>query len=110
VIEGGPDNYENPTVVTPAMFVANTIPGSKLALFYKANKAESTANREMVVPAGGVLGGGSSINYLTYSRAQKSDFDGWGLKGWTGDDMLHYVKKARPGSRSVCVDIFQSKD
>ncbi len=49
----------------------------------------------MVVPSGGVLGGGSSINLLTYSRAQKSDLDAWGAPGWTADELVPYMKKVR---------------
>jgi hypothetical protein len=64
VIEGGPDNYENPAVVTPAMFLTNLAPDSKTALFYQAVKSEHLADREVVVPSGGTLGGGSSINFM----------------------------------------------
>ncbi|XDG07775.1 hypothetical protein ABKA04_007390 [Annulohypoxylon sp. FPYF3050] len=64
VIEGGGNNYNDPTIVNP-----------------------------VVVPSGGVLGGGSSINFLTYSRAQRSDFDSWKTPGWSAEEMLPYMKK-----------------
>lgn len=64
VIEVGQDNYENPVVVIPAMFLANLAPGSKTALFYKAKKSNALAGREVIVPSGGTLGGGSSINFM----------------------------------------------
>lgn len=37
---------------------------------------------------GGVLGGGSSINFMMYTRAQGVDFDSWNTEGWTAKDML----------------------
>jgi len=52
-------------------------PGSKTTLFYKARKNEHLNGREAIVPAGGVLGGGSSINFMMYTRAQGIDFDSW---------------------------------
>jgi choline dehydrogenase-like flavoprotein len=45
------------------------------------------------VPAGGVLGGGSSINLMMYSRAQRSDWDAWQTPGWSADEMIPYLKK-----------------
>lgn len=46
-----------------------------------------------VVPCGGVLGGGSSINVLMYTRPQRLDFDSWKTPGWTAEDMLPLLKK-----------------
>jgi alcohol oxidase len=64
VIEGGLNNYEHPAVVTPAMFLSHLAPGSKTALFYQAVKSDHLAGREVIVPCGGILGGGSSINFM----------------------------------------------
>jgi choline dehydrogenase-like flavoprotein len=50
-------------------------------------------SRALVVPSGGVLGGGSSINLLTYSRAQAVDYDAWEMEGWSSKDVLPYLKK-----------------
>ena len=93
VIERGQDNYDMPMVVHPAMLLFGSSPGATTAIHYTAKKNEHTANRELAMPSGGVLGGGSSVNYLTYSRPQRSDFDSWGVKGWGGEDMLPYLKK-----------------
>ncbi|KAI8947538.1 GMC oxidoreductase [Xylaria longipes] len=93
VIEGGPDNYGNPAVVTPAMFLANIAPGSKTAIFYQARKSDKLAGREVIVPSGGTLGGGSSINFMMYTRAQRDDFDSWKTPGWTADDIYPFLKK-----------------
>lgn len=42
---------------------------------------------------GGILGGGSSINFMMYTRAQGIDFDSWETEGWTAEDMLPLCKK-----------------
>ncbi|KAK4122315.1 GMC oxidoreductase [Parathielavia appendiculata] len=93
VIEGGQNNANNPTIMHPAYFLAHLAPGSTTNLFYKAKKSPAVADRELILPSGGVLGGGSSTNFMMYSRAQKSDFDSWAVPGWSGADMLPYLKK-----------------
>jgi alcohol oxidase len=42
---------------------------------------------------GGLLGGGSSINFMMYTRAQGVDFDSWKTKGWTAHDLLPLARK-----------------
>ena len=93
VIEGGQNNFQDPSIIHPVLFFGNLQPENKKALFYKSKKEKAIAGRELVVPAGGVLGGGSSINILMYSRAQRHDFDSWKTPGWSADDMVPYWKK-----------------
>ncbi|KAI1810610.1 GMC oxidoreductase [Poronia punctata] len=93
VIEGGMDNFQNPAVVTPAMFPVNIMPDSKTALFYKAVKSDQLSGREVIVPCGGILGGGSSINFMMYTRAQRDDFDSWETPGWSTDELFPFIKK-----------------
>jgi alcohol oxidase len=92
VIEGGTNN-DMPTIALPALFLTHLMPTSKTNIFYKANKEKQLANRELIVPSGGVLGGGSSTNLMMYSRAQRSDFDSWKVPGWSADEMLPYLKR-----------------
>lgn len=42
---------------------------------------------------GGLLGGGSSINFMMYTRAQGIDFDSWATEGWAAKDMLPLCRK-----------------
>lgn len=48
-------------------------------------------------PRGKVLGGSSSINYLTYIRGSRQDYDEWaanGCDGWSYEDLLPYFLKS----------------
>ncbi|OTB04677.1 hypothetical protein M426DRAFT_11312 [Hypoxylon sp. CI-4A] len=94
VIESGPDNYNVPTITNPIFLFTHIFPNSTTAIFYKAGRETGVADREVVAPSGGVLGGGSSVNFLTYSRAQRLDFDPWKTPGWSADDMLPYLRKS----------------
>lgn len=64
VIEGGQDNYNVPNIIHPLLLHQHLLPTSKTTLFYKAKASEHLAGRESIVPSGGTLGGGSSINFM----------------------------------------------
>ncbi|KAK5674946.1 hypothetical protein LTS10_012358 [Elasticomyces elasticus] len=93
MIEGGENNAGNPLVHHPALFPTHLTPASKTMVWYKANKSEHLAGREYMLPAGGLLGGGSSVNAMLYSRPNKGDFDAWDTPGWSTADMLPYMRK-----------------
>ncbi|KFZ17325.1 hypothetical protein V501_01793 [Pseudogymnoascus sp. VKM F-4519 (FW-2642)] len=93
LIEGGKNNYNEAKVVNPALFLEHLAPGGKTAIFYEGKKSEALAGRELIIPSGGILGGGSSINFMMYTRAQRCDFDLWKSLGWSADEMLPFMKK-----------------
>lgn len=93
LIEAGSNNHGDPTVTTPFLFVSHLAPGSKTVTVLKGNKSEFLGDREPVVQTARMLGGGSSVNMLMYSRAQRSDFDAWQTPGWSSDDLLPYMRK-----------------
>ncbi|KAK3328178.1 alcohol oxidase-like protein [Cercophora scortea] len=93
VIEGGANNYNVPTIVNPVFYLSNIVPGSKTAIFYQGNKSAALADREPIVPSGGTLGGGSSINFMMYTRAQRDDYDSWKTPGWSSEEVLPFLKK-----------------
>ncbi|KAH6629384.1 alcohol oxidase-like protein [Boeremia exigua] len=93
VIEGGANNKDVASIVYPVFYLQNLLPTQKTALFYKGNKSKQLADREPIVPCGGTLGGGSSINFMMYTRAQREDFDSWNTEGWSADEMLEQMKK-----------------
>ncbi|KAJ4291645.1 hypothetical protein N0V90_009540 [Kalmusia sp. IMI 367209] len=93
VVERGPNN-EIPTVETPAAFFSHLAPDSKTAFFNVSKPSPDVGDRALVVPSAAILGGGSSINFMMYSRAQRCDFDAWKTPGWSADDLLPYIKKS----------------
>lgn len=95
VIEGGPDNANNPNVTIPSLFRFNLAPGSTTSTAVVGQPEGQLAGRAIPVLSGAVLGGGSSVNALAYARGQASDFDAWNTKGWSADELLPFLKKVR---------------
>ncbi|KAH8882012.1 alcohol oxidase [Thozetella sp. PMI_491] len=93
VIERGPNNQNVDKVVRPALLLENIAPGSNSAIFYKGNKAPQLNDREPIVPTGGILGGGSSINFMIYTRPPRCDFDSWNSPGWSADELIPFSNK-----------------
>jgi len=59
-------------------------------------------NREVWYPQAKVLGGGSSINAMIYTRGARSDYDEWaalGCDNWGYDKVLPYFKKSEGNQR-----------
>lgn len=67
VIEQGPNNHAAPEVVHPALYPRNLMTTSKYTLFWQGNQSKFLADRKPIVPSGGTLGGGSSINWMVGS-------------------------------------------
>ncbi|KAI9691302.1 MAG: hypothetical protein M1820_009765 [Bogoriella megaspora] len=93
VIEHGANNFNDPTIIHPGFWLRHIMPDSKTAAVHTAKKSDYLAGREVTVPVGRILGGGSSINFMTYTRGQRSDFNHWKMPGWKADDMLPYLRK-----------------
>ncbi len=58
-------------------------------------------NRICHQPRGKTLGGSSSINAMIYIRGTRADYDGWGLPGWTWNDVLPIFKRAEDNERGA---------
>ncbi|RFU28325.1 hypothetical protein B7463_g8018, partial [Scytalidium lignicola] len=93
VLEHGVNTRDDLSVINPAAYLSHVAPGSTKATFYVSKPSPALAGREAVVPIGQCLGGGSSINFMVYSRPQKIDFDDWNTEGWSGKDMIPFLKK-----------------
>ena len=93
LIEGGENNYNNPWVYRPGIFPRNMKLDSKTATFYESNPSEHLNGRSAIVPAAHILGGGSSINFMMYTRASASDYDDFKTPGWTTKDLLPLMQK-----------------
>lgn len=72
IVEQGINNLNVPSVVRPAMFLNHLAPGSTTSKSYTGRPSEHLAGRAPVVPVGNILGGGSSINFMMYTRASRS--------------------------------------
>ena len=52
---------------------------------------EGLGGRKLPWPRGKVLGGTSALNFMTWNRASRQDYDAWealGNRGWGWDDLL----------------------
>ncbi|KAH0542706.1 hypothetical protein FGG08_002941 [Glutinoglossum americanum] len=93
VVESGINTKNNPQIIHPAYFPSNLVPDTKTAFFYKGKPSEHIAGRAPIVPTGACLGGGSSINYMMYTRGQAIDYDSWDTEGWSAKDLIPLFRK-----------------
>jgi choline dehydrogenase-like flavoprotein len=86
---GGSDR--NMLIRMPAGFV-KLLGVQKYMWFYQSTPQEQLGGRAPAMPAGRVVGGGSSVNAMVYIRGQSSDYDEWaeatGDEGWRYDSLL----------------------
>jgi choline dehydrogenase len=92
VIEsGGPDDA--PTIANPSIWFYNV--GGPLDYHLPITPSPQLNNRNFYMALGHVLGGGTSINAMVWTRGMQRDFDGWannGAKGWAFADVLPVFK------------------
>jgi len=100
LIEGGENNLNNPWVFRPGIYPRNMKLDSKTASFYYSRPSEWLDGRRAVVPCAHILGGGSSINFMMYTRASASDYDDFQAKGWTTKELIPLMKKHETYQRS----------
>ncbi|KAI9805756.1 MAG: Alternative oxidase, mitochondrial precursor [Piccolia ochrophora] len=93
LIEAGENNLNNPWVYRPGIYPRNMKLDSKTATFYYSRPSEWLSGRRAVVPCAHILGGGSSINFMMYTRASATDYDDFQAKGWTTKELLPLMKK-----------------
>ncbi|EDU44656.1 choline dehydrogenase [Pyrenophora tritici-repentis Pt-1C-BFP] len=100
LIEAGENNLNNPWVFRPGIYPRNMKLDSKTASFYYSRPSEWLDGRRAVVPVAHILGGGSSINFMMYTRASASDYDDFQAKGWTTKELIPLMKKHETYQRS----------
>jgi choline dehydrogenase len=92
VIESGPAEAA-PTISNPSIWFYNV--GSPLDFGLPIKPAPQVNNRGFNMALGHVLGGGSSINAMVWTRGMERDYDSWadnGAKGWAFKDVLPMFK------------------
>lgn len=93
LVEAGESNLNNPWVFRPGIYPRNMKLDSKTATFYYSRPSEWLGGRRAVVPCAHILGGGSSINFMMYTRASASDYDDFQAKGWTTKELIPLMRK-----------------
>ncbi|KAL8725973.1 MAG: hypothetical protein Q9166_007006 [cf. Caloplaca sp. 2 TL-2023] len=95
VLEAGPSAYDHRGINVPGRF------GETLDTEYDwqfATVPQPGLNGRAIPWARGkVLGGSSALNFMTWNRACKEDYDAWeelGNKGWGWDSLLPFFKKS----------------
>lgn len=94
VLEAGlTDQVEN--VLNPGMWPTNL--RSERDWGHSSDPSDSVNGRQLILPMGKVVGGGSSINVQIWARGHKNDFDFWaaeaGDDGWNYDSVLEIYKR-----------------
>jgi choline dehydrogenase len=88
---GGADDA--PTIANPSVWFYNV--GGPLDYHLPINPTARLDNRKFYMALGHVLGGGTSINAMVWTRGMQRDYDGWaanGAKGWSFADVLPIYK------------------
>src|ERR1700681_3006945 len=91
VESGGPDDA--PTIANPSVWFYNV--GGPLDYHLPIKRSPRLNNRDFYMALGHVLGGGSTINAMVWTRGMQKDYDGWekvGAKGWAFKDVLPFFK------------------
>jgi len=91
VESGGPDDA--PTILNPSIWFYNV--GGPLDYHLPITPSPHLNNRNLNMPLGHVLGGGSSINATVWMRGMQRDYDAWansGATGWAFADVLPVFK------------------
>src|SRR6202047_3378269 len=92
VIEsGGPDDA--PTIMNPSIWFYNV--AGPLDYHLPIVPSPRLNNRKFNMALGHVLGGGTTINAMVWTRGMQRDYDGWaenGAEGWSFADVLPVFK------------------
>lgn len=102
VIEPGQDVRNNPNVTIPANFLSGALANTTLDWAYLTEPQRGAANRTLELHSGRALGGSSTINGMTYIRADAAEIDAWealGNEGWNWETLLPYYKRAENYTR-----------
>lgn len=93
LLEAGPE-LESATVSTPG--AALQFLGSDAVYSDVTVNQAAAAGRGIPIPTGRGLGGGSSVNTMTWFQGHPADYDGWrdcGADGWAWEDMLPVARR-----------------
>ncbi|EKM52684.1 uncharacterized protein PHACADRAFT_126707 [Phanerochaete carnosa HHB-10118-sp] len=97
IVESGGHVQDDLAHIQPARYLSHLAPTSKVVSFMVANPEPALQGRQTIVPCGNCVGGGSSVNFMMYTRAAASDYDDWETvfanPGWGSKDLIPLLKK-----------------
>lgn len=100
LLEAGPKD-RSPYIHMPVGFYKLT--GGSLTWGYETIPQEHANGRRIAFSQGKVLGGGSSINGMVYTRGNAADYDRWaneeGGLGWSSGEVLPFFLRAESNNR-----------
>lgn len=102
LLEAGPSDAHR-LIDMPAGFVKLLFRPSPFVTVYESEAQPSLDGRSVTIMQGHVLGGGSSVNAMTYTRGVPADYAKWndatGATGWEWDSLLPYFRKQEGNQR-----------
>lgn len=100
LLEAGPKD-RNPMIHMPGG-VGEVLKSNTLNWKFVSEPQRNLGGRQYIVPRGRTLGGSSSANGMVYIRGHATDYDdweSWGNKGWSYQDVLPYFKQMEDFNR-----------
>lgn len=98
LVEAGPtDDDEN--VHVPSAF--GRLFRGHLDWDYDTHDEPFCDGRRIYLPRGRMLGGTSSMNAMVYIRGNPVDYDGWGVPGWSYQELLPYFRLSEDNERGA---------
>ena len=89
VLEAGSPAYHEPSINVPGRF-GETL-GTKYDWQFETTPQPEFGGRKLPFPRGKVLGGTSALNFMTWNRGCREDYDAWekmGCEGWGWEGLL----------------------
>ncbi|KAG1740654.1 GMC oxidoreductase-domain-containing protein [Suillus lakei] len=93
ILEGGEHTLNQAAHVQPFRYPGHQAPASTTVTFNVGNPTPRLNGRAPIVPCAHCVGGGSSVNFMAYTRAPASDYDDWGADGWESKNLIPLMKK-----------------
>ncbi|KAF8237035.1 alcohol oxidase [Tricholoma matsutake] len=109
ILEAGPHTKDVAAHVQPALAYRNVLLPAESFTFHMSKPGQAIDGRSIVVAVPRCLGGGSSGNFMMYTRAAASDYDDWESvyenPGWGSKDLIPLLKKAETYEAGGPVDL-----
>ncbi|AKJ66976.1 glucose-methanol-choline oxidoreductase [Pandoraea thiooxydans] len=102
LLEAGPP-AQGSLIRMPAGTFKMLFGGSPYVKRYTSERQPSLGDRTVSIPQGNVVGGGSSVNAMAYTRGSCADYARWvaatGDTGWSWDELLPYFRRQEGNQR-----------